>query len=123
MKLALDLFEGTNLQGLAGSGEFENPADPATLLEKVLSGTIGIITIVAFVWFVFLVITGGVGIMFSNGDKNAVATGSKKIFNGLIGIVIILLTLVIIRVLSMLLGLDSVPFLNPAEFIKNFSLK
>lgn len=124
LALNIDLFEGSNLKGLAGSGEFEDPiGDPATLLEKLISGIIGLATIIAFIWFVFLVISGGLGIMFSAGDKNAVATGTKKITNGLIGIIIIILALVIIRALSVILGLTDVPFLNPGEFIKNFSLK
>jgi len=125
MKLAVDinLFENANLKGLLGSGEFEDPTAPNTLLDKVLSGLIGIITIVAFVWFLILVVTGALGIMFSAGDKNAVATNAKKITNGLIGIVVIILAIVLIRIIAMILGFADVPFLNPGTFIENFTLK
>ena len=124
MKLAVDinLFENANLKGLLGSGEFEDPTAPNTLLDKVLSGLIGIITIVAFVWFLILVVTGALGIMFSAGDKNAVATNAKKITNGLIGIVVIILAIVLIRIIAMILGFADVPFLNPGTFIENFTL-
>lgn len=119
-KIAIDLFEGGGLTGLEG-GKLSNPGENAAdLFNKFLSGTIGIITIVAFIWFVFLVISGALGIMFSAGDKSAVATGAKKITNGLIGIVIIILALVIIRVISTLLGFTDVPFLNPGNFIDTF---
>lgn len=118
-KIAIDLFEGEGLTGLEG-GKLSDTTDPAGLFNKFLSGTIGIVTIVAFIWFVFLVISGALGIMFSAGDKNAVATGAKKITNGLIGIVVIILALVIIRIISTLLGFDTVPFLNPGQFIEDF---
>lgn len=118
-KIAINLYEGGGLTGLEG-GKLSDTSDPAGLFNKFLSGTIGVITIVAFIWFVFLVISGALGIMFSAGDKSAVATGAKKITNGLIGIVIIILTLVIIRIISTLLGFTDVPFLNPGNFIDTF---
>jgi len=118
--LTINLFEGEGFTGI-GDGALSNPGnDAANLFNKFLSGAIGIVTIVAFVWFVFLVISGALGIMFSAGDKNAVATGTKKITNGLIGIVIIVLAFVIIRIISYLLGFTNVPFLNPGNFIDTF---
>lgn len=118
---SIKLFESGNLKGLAGSGDFENPTNAGDLFNRVLSGTIGILTIIAFVWFVFLVISGALGIMFSSGDKNAVATGAKKISNGLIGIVIIILAIALIRAISFLLGVDTI-FLDPGKFIEDFKL-
>ena len=118
--LTINLFEGEGFTGI-GDGALSNPGnDAANLFNKFLSGAIGIVTIVAFVWFVFLVISGALGIMFSAGDKNAVATGTKKITNGLIGIVIIVLAFVIIRIISYLLGFTDVPFLNPGSFVDTF---
>ena len=58
--------------------------------------------------------------MFAAGDKNALSTGTKKITNGLVGVVIIILALVIIRIISTLLGFENVPFLNPGQFIDDF---
>jgi len=106
-------------------GPLGEATDPTGLFNKFLNGVVGVMTVVAFIWFLFLLITGAIGIMTAGGDKTAVQNNTKKITNGLIGIVVLILALVIIRVVGYLLGFDTgnFYFLNPGQFIEDFSLQ
>ena len=104
-------FRGFGPLGLEG-GE-----DPYSIFNKVLSGTIGIITAVAFIWFIFLLLIGAYGIMQSGGDKQALEKAHKQILNGLYGVVIVIAAIFIIDLFGFLIGIPDI--LNPGEFIRN----
>ena len=113
----IDLYEGDKLQGFGPLGEAN---DAPGLFNKFLTNTIGVITIVAFIWFLFLLITGAISIMTAGGDKNAVQNGAKKITNGIIGLVVLISALFLIQLIGKLLGIENI-ILNPAEAIKNLT--
>lgn len=105
--------------GFKGFGPLglENGEDPYSVFNKVLSGTVGVMTVIAFIWFIFVLLTGAYGIMQSGGDKQALEDSKKKIMNGLYGIIILIAAVFIIDLFGKLIGIPNI--LNPGEFVRN----
>jgi hypothetical protein len=99
-----------------------NPAvDAGTRFNTIMSSVIGIITVIGFIWFIFLLIMGAIGIMSSGGDKAQAETARKKITSGLIGLVVLIAGLFLFDLFGSLLGIPDV--LNPAKWIEELSPK
>lgn len=73
-----------------------------------LSKTIGLLTIIAFIWFVFTFVTGAISIISSGGDKTALETAKKKITTGIIGVVVVIAALFLIEMGGKLIGIPDV---------------
>jgi len=120
MKLAagepINLFEGDGFKGFGKLGlENESAFNADTIFTKFISSAIGLITVIAIIWFIFIFITGAIGFISSGGDKNAIESSRKKIMNGLIGFMIVVLGIFIIKLIGTLIGLPDI--LNfPAMF-------
>ncbi len=106
-----DMLRGIGPLGLEGK---EASAAPG-LLNKVLSGTIGIMTMIAAIWFIIILFIGAIGIMAAGGDKAAMESAKKSITNGLVGLVIVIAAIFLIELIGKILGFDLI--LNPAEII------
>lgn len=104
-------FKGFGPLGLEGENSFNSDV----IFSKFISTTIGIISIVGILWFIFILILGGIGIMTAGSDKQALENARKRIINGLIGLVVIVSGLFIIRLVGMILGIDNI--LNPVYLI------
>jgi hypothetical protein len=97
----------TNLLSGSGQGAF-------TLFFKVLSAIIGIMTIVAAIWFVFQFFIAAIQIMASSGDKTKMQEASGRITHALIGLVVVIGAIFFISLIGSLTGLK---ILCPWEFI------
>ena len=102
---------------LTGVGEIGNPGtadNAAKLFNNIISSIIGLITIIAGIWFVFLLITGAIGIMSAGGDKTALEGARRRITTGLIGLIVVVAGIFLVELIGILLGLK---ILEPAEQI------
>lgn len=88
-------------------------------LNTVFSFIIGFLTTVAGLWFIFQFIIAGYQWINSAGDKTALEAARNKIYNALIGIIIIASAWVIIGILSTIFGWK---ILNPGEIIQTLGL-
>jgi len=96
--------------GFTGFGPLgQNVGNGIDAFTAVLSSTVGIMTLVAFIWFLFLLITGAIGIMTAGSDKQALEGARKKITNGIIGVVIVILAVSIISLVGFIF---KIPFLD-----------
>jgi hypothetical protein len=89
------------------------------IFNKFISGTIGLMTVIAAIWFTFLVITGAYGIMSSGGDKTAMETARKIITSGVVGFIVVIAAIFIVELIGKIIGFDLI--LNPAQLIKEIS--
>lgn len=110
--------------GFRGFGKLglENVTDTSTagdIFNNFLSSVIGIITIIGFIWFVFLVITGALSIMTSGGDKAKAESARQRLTTGLVGLVILIAAVFIIDLVGKLLGIENI--LDPATLLNNIS--
>lgn len=96
-----------NFGTLKGFGPLGTPQGNGIInFTTFISSVIGIMTIVAIIWFIFTFLTGAVGIISSGGDKGALESAKKKITTGIIGIVVVIAAIFIISLIGILFGID-----------------
>lgn len=83
-------------------------------LNKLISTIIGVMTVVAAIWFIFQFIIAGFQWIQSGGEKNNLEQARDKITNSLIGLIIVVSAWIIIGVIGKILGLD---IINPGKVI------
>ncbi len=89
-----------------------NPSDgveATTALEKLISNVMGVLTIVAVIWFAIQIILAGYGLMTAHGDPKKIEEGWSKLTNGILGIFIVVIATGLAALLAKLLGLSN-PF-------------
>lgn len=105
-------FGGFGKLGLEGASASEAPS----IFNSFISGIIGVLTIVAGLWFIFVFISGAISMISSGGDKGALESARKRIFNSLIGLAVVIASIFIIDLVGKILGIKLI--LNPASFIQ-----
>ncbi len=120
-KLAeIKLYEGDYLKGFGPLGLEENgPGEAGTIFNKFISTTIGLMSVIAFIYFTLLMITGAYGIMSAGGDKQALETARKRITSGITGVIVVIAAVFIVDFIGELIGIPNI--LNPAEFLNNLT--
>jgi len=73
-------------------------------LSSFIGTFVGAMTIIGAIWFLFKIIMGGIAIMNSDGDKQAVATARGSITNGLIGLIVIISAVFFVELLGFIFG-------------------
>lgn len=109
--LAADLkfYDGSGFTGFGSLGlETKGAADAPNIFASVISVTIGIMTLVAILWFVFVFLSGAIAIIASGGDKAAFEGAKKKITTGFIGLVITVFAILIVNLFGNIMGLGNV---------------
>jgi len=87
-------FEGFGPLGKPG-GEGVN------LFTQIISSAIGLITVIAFIWFVFLFITGAISIMTAGGDKQKLESSRQKIIIAAMSVISLIGTIFGIDILNL----------------------
>lgn len=104
---------------IAPSGGFKGFGPLGTVTSKsgalltfsgFISTVIGVMTIVAFVWFVITFFSGVVSIIGSGGDKQALETAKKKISTSIIGLVITVAAIFIVEIIGQIFGINILSF-------------
>lgn len=109
----LGQIEGKGPLGLEDAALEES----APLLNQVISTTIGILTVIATLWFIIQFFIGAVGIIASGGDKTQLDAARNKITYGLIGLVVVVVAVFLVSLIGTILGIENI--LNPANFVIN----
>jgi len=101
-----------NLHGLGPLGDVIDKLTPAdvspasNLFTKVISTIIGLITIVAGIWFLIQLLLAGFNWISSSGDKNKVQEAQHKITNSVIGLTIVVAAYALTSLLGKILGIN-----------------
>lgn len=105
--------------GFSGIGTLARPGKdgPFWDFSKIISMAIGILTLVAFIWFMFVLITGAIGIIGSGGDPKVLESSKKRITNGLIGLVVVIASIFIIDLIGMIFGIEFLDIFTQLECI------
>ena len=119
----IKLYSGNGFVGV-GTGPLANPAgNGVDLFTKIISTAIGLMTIIAIIWFVFTFITGAIEIMSSGGDKQALEGAKKKISTGLIGLVVVIVAVFVFDLIGYLLGFGTGGLLNLTNLFNQIQIK
>lgn len=115
MKLLADIPLGP---GFSGFGPLGNPKGTGIeTFSNFLSSVIGLMTIIAIIWFVFVFITGAIGMITAGSDKAALESARKRITTGLIGLVVVIAAIFILDLVGTLIGIPDILDL-PALFAR-----
>lgn len=86
--------------------------DPGTngtqVAEKLIGQVIGVLTIIAFIYFAVQMILAGYAYFTSEGDKNKMETARKRLTDGILGIFIVIIALGLAALVASLAGIDNV---------------
>ena len=92
-----------------GEGPLSNPEGTGVgTFSKFLSSIIGLMTIIAVIWFIFSFLIGALGIITAGGDKAALESARKKIVNAIIGLVVTIAAVFIVSLIGTLLGIPDI---------------
>lgn len=110
-------------EGEEGFGPWGWLGQPGTKIEtaagiftQIISKIIGVMTVIAGIWFFFMMIIGGYGYLTAGGDSKKIEEASKKITSALTGLIVIVLAYALISLIGKLLGFPQI--LNPQDIIK-----
>lgn len=92
-----------------------NISSAALRFTEIISRVIGVMTIIAGIWFIFQLIGGGYSYLTAGGEPKKMGDATSKITSGLIGLVVIVAAYAIIHLLGEILGFD---ILNPQVIIE-----
>jgi len=107
--------------GFQGFGPLGNPSGSGiSTFSKFISSAIGLITIIAIIWFVFVLITGAIGMITAGGDKAAMESARKRISSGLIGLVVIVAGIFILDLIGNIIGIPNI--LNLEELFSQIQI-
>ena len=97
--------------GFKGFGPLGNVTSSIEAIEtfsKFITSTIGIMTVVAVIWFIFIFITGAIAWMSAGGDKNALEAAKKRITTGIIGLAVTVIAIFVIDLIGNLIGIKDI---------------
>lgn len=103
-----------------GNVGINDAGDPTGTLTRLLSTIIGFLTVIAAIYFMFMIITGAVGIISSGGDKGAYEDARKRITMGAVGFVITIAAIFIMRLVALFLGVPDI--LNLTNMVEQIRL-
>ncbi|EKE12942.1 MAG: hypothetical protein ACD_13C00113G0003 [uncultured bacterium] len=93
--------------GFKGFGTLGTVQDQGFMnLATFISMVIGVMTVVAIIWFLFTLITGAISIIGSGGDKQALESARKKITTGVVGLVVVIASIFILDLIGTIFGID-----------------
>ncbi|HSX48982.1 MAG TPA: hypothetical protein VLE44_01870 [Candidatus Saccharimonadales bacterium] len=115
MKFLADVSLGPGFSGFGPLGQ--SGANAPTQFNDIISKIIGVMTVVSFIWFTFMVIIGAIRIVASGGDKASIESARKQITTGIIGVVIVVAAIFIVSLIGTILGIGNI--LNPTCIISN----
>jgi len=95
-------------KGFGPLGEIGSEGEGISVFSKFISSAIGLMTIIAIIWFIFTFFIGAIGIITAGGDKQALESARKKIVNGVIGFVVTIAAIFVIRLIGALLGIPDI---------------
>jgi hypothetical protein len=101
-----------------GLGSLSDTSDVFASFDNAVSFFVGILTLIASLWFLFILITGGLSYMTAGDDKGRLEDARQRITLGLVGLTVIVSAVFLIGLFAYLLGID---FLNPGSLLEGLA--
>jgi hypothetical protein len=119
----LGTLEGIGTLGGEGGGKrlLTNEVTAISIFVNIISSIIGVMTIIAIIWFTFVLLTGAISWLSSGGDKVKLQNAQKQITTGIIGLVLVLSATFLIDLIGSLIGFPNI--LSIGDLIKNLPPK
>jgi hypothetical protein len=96
------------VSGIGTIGLIGGPGGAVAILTQVLSTTVGVLTVIGALYFMFVLITGAIGIISAAGDKGAYEMARRRITTGAIGFVVVIAGMFLFDLVATLLGIPDI---------------
>ena len=104
------------LRGFGNIGLVDKEAtDAPGIFNQFFSGFIGLLTIIAFLWFIINFFVGAFEIMTSGGDKGKLEGARRRLMTGIIGIVVVIAAIFIVQLIGSIIGIPDI--LKPTNIL------
>ena len=108
LSLSIPISPPGGFKGI-GTGPFSNPTGSGIeTFTKFISSVVGLMTIIAIIWFIFTLITGAIAMITAGSDKASLESARKKITTGLIGLVVTIAAIFLIDLIGYLIGIPDI---------------
>lgn len=103
----VDLAPKGGFKGIGPLGLEEKEAtDALGVFTQFISAAIGLMTIIAIIWFIFVLISGAIAIISAGGDKATLESSRKRITSAIVGLVVVVAGIFIIDLIGTLIGIE-----------------
>ncbi len=89
------------------------------VFQNFISSAIGLISVIAIIWFIIIIVTSGISYMSAGSDQKATEAAKKRITNGLIGLLITIFGIFIINFAGQIFNIPGL--LNVRSLIFNIT--
>ncbi|KKS97890.1 MAG: hypothetical protein UV73_C0004G0032 [Candidatus Gottesmanbacteria bacterium GW2011_GWA2_43_14] len=88
-------------------------------LNSVISAILGLLTVIAGLWFLIQFILAGFNWINAGGDKNNAQAAWQKMTNAVVGLIIVVFAWVFVALIGKLLNIN---ILDPGDMLKNLKI-
>lgn len=114
----LGTFGGQGLGPLLDPSKLINqPGGAFSQFERIISSTVGVLTISAGIWFIFQIFMGAFQWLAGGGEKQALQNAQKRITNAIVGLFVVVFSYGLISLISGIFGIE---ILDPAIIIQTY---
>jgi len=117
LAVSIGKIGGGEGSGALNKAASSNPAGAADAIVDGVSSIIGLLTIVAAIWFLIQFILGGFSWISAGGDKNKISEAQGKLSSAIIGLTVVVAGWAILALAGQFFGWTDI--LNPANVLKN----
>lgn len=105
-RIAQSVKEGGNIGGAIDT--FDLGGQSGDSFNDIISKIIGVLTIIAGIYFFFILIFGAITWISAGDDKGKIEGAKKNISNGLVGIALTVSALFIIQIVGTIFGFEGI---------------
>ncbi len=113
MKLAQ--IQGGNIRGLPGGYQDMAASSAPTILEKIISNTLGFLTIVGGISFIIYTVLAGLTWITAREEGERLSKAKQMFTNALTGLALVVVSWALAGVISTIFGFE---ILNPGKYIE-----
>lgn len=92
---------------LTGPGVTPSTDQGVSSLENIISEVIGVLSIVAVIWFVIQIILAGYALLSAGGDEKKIESARSRLTHGVLGLTIVVIALGLGALIASLTGLST----------------
>jgi hypothetical protein len=128
-RLLADAAQPIDLNGTIGGpglgkvneniGAIGSAQDAGNQIAKVLSGVVGFLTVAGAIWFLFQILTAGLGWISAGGDKNKLTEARERLTNAFIGLTVVVAAWAILALAGVFFGIS---FTDPGAILNTIQL-
>lgn len=89
-----------------------DPTPAANAFSNFISKAIGVMTVIAIIWFIFTLFLGAIAWISSGGDKVKLQNAQKQITTALTGLIIVIAALFLVKLIGIIFGIDILNITN-----------